>query len=236
MGENVISRFKPRGPSPALVVSVVALFAAIGGGTAWASGAINGSHLVNGSVHHSKLSGNSVWHKNIGTNSVWHANLGRGVVQANNLSQSVKPTFESQQSCTPDLCIDAAPGPDGSAGSGGWGWNSTTKKPVTDLTAGSTNGLTVTVLQPNNEVSNGTITLTYDPYDFSYVSNGDTGATCKQASYPAVSCTYTDLAHSSKSDSFQFKALHDDPYAVVTATADAAGQQATASFPVAITG
>lgn len=222
----MISRFKPRGLSPALAISFVALLAAIGGGTAWASGALNGQSLINGSVTHKKLS----------TDSVWHANLGSGVVQMGNLNKAVKPLYESQQSCTPDLCIGAAPGPDGSAGSGGWGWDSTTKKPGTDLTVGSTNSLTVTVLQPNSEAGRGTITLTYDPYDFSYQGNGDTSATCTQASYPAVSCTYTDLAHSSKSDAFQFKALHDDPYAVVTATADAGGEQATASFPVAIIG
>jgi hypothetical protein len=200
--------------------------AAIGGGTAVASTVINGQQLKNRSVTHNKLS----------TNSVWHANLGTGVVQMNNLSKSVKPLYESQQGCTPDLCIDAAPGPNGSAGSGGWGWDSSTDKPVTNLTNGSTNGLTVTVLQPNSEASQGSITLTYDPYDFSYQGNGDSSASCTPASYPAVSCTYTDLGHSSKSDTFQFKALHDDPYAVITATALAGGQQATASFPVAITG
>jgi hypothetical protein len=235
----VISRFKPRRPSPALAVSVVALVAAIGGGTAVASTVINGQQLRDGSVTHNKLS----------TNSVWHANLGGGVVQLNNINKSVtsainaevaakadKPLYESQQGCTPDLCIDAAPGPDGSAGSGGWGWDSSTNAPVTRLANGSTNGLTVTVLQPNATTANGSITLTYDPYDFSYQGNGDSTASCTSASYPAVSCTYTDLAHTSKSDTFQFKALHDDPYAVITATAVAGGQQASGSFPVAITG
>jgi hypothetical protein len=248
----VISRFKPHRPTPALAVSVVALVAAIGGGTALASTVINGQDLKDGSVTHNKLS----------TNSVWHSNLGHGVVQLGNINKSVtdainaelgtkadksatdaalagkadKPLYESQQGCTPDLCIDAAPGPDGSAGSGGWGWDSSTNAPVTSLANGSTNGLTVTVLQPNAETANGSITLTYDPYDFSYQGNGDSTASCTSASYPAVSCTYTDLAHASKSDTFQFKALHDDPYAVITATAVASGQQASASFPVAITG
>ncbi len=220
-----MSRLELHRPSPAMAVSVIALVAAIGGGTAWASGAINGGSLVNGSVAHKKLADNSVWHANIGT----------GSVQANNLNKDVKPLYESQQSCTADLCIAAAPGPNGLAGAGGWGLSSTTKKPITDLTAGTTNGLTVTVLQPSSEVSHGTITLTYDPYDFSYVSDADTTASCTQASYPAVSCSYTDLDES-PSDTFQFKALHDDSYAVVTATVDAGGQQASASFPVEITG
>lgn len=172
----------------------------------------------------------------LSTNSVWHANLGTAVVRMSNLYKDVKPLYESQQGCTPNLCIDAAPGPDGSAGSGGWGWDSSASSPVTDLKVGTTHGLTVTVLQPNAEVADGSVTLTYDPYDFSYQGNGDTSASCNSASYPAVSCTYTDLGHSSKSDSFQFKALHDDPDAVITATAVAGGQQASAAFPVAITG
>jgi hypothetical protein len=149
-------------------------------------------------------------------------------------------TGESIQSCTPDLCIDAAPGQDGSAGGGGWGWDGTANAPVTDLTAGSTNTLTVTVLQPNGESSDGSITLTYNPYDFSYVGNSDSSAACVDETsglgYPAESCTYTDLAHSAKSDGFQFVALHADPNATVTATVCADGEQAVAIYPVQITG
>jgi hypothetical protein len=145
--------------------------------------------------------------------------------------------FASTQNCTPDLCIDAAPGPQGAAGGGGWGWDNNANAPVTDLTVGSTNALTVTVLQPNAESANGSITLTWDPYDFALVGNSDASANCSTtADYPSMSCTYSDLGHSAKGDAFQFKALNDDPAAIVAATADVGGEQATAQFPVAITG
>jgi hypothetical protein len=136
-----------------------------------------------------------------------------------------------------------APGPDGSAGSSGWGWDNATNSPVTDLTAGTTNGFTVNVLQPNTEQANGTITLSWDPYDFTYVSNEDTSATCTGASQnpdpymsPGVeTCSYTDMAHSSKGDTFQFTAGNNaDPDAVIGVSVDVNGEQATGQFPVQI--
>jgi hypothetical protein len=145
--------------------------------------------------------------------------------------------FASTQNCTPDLCIDAAPGPQGAAGAGGWGWDNDANAPITDLVVGSTNALTVTVLQPNAENSDGSITLTWDPYDFALVGNSDASANCTTTTdYPSMSCSYSDLAHSAKSDAFQFTALHDDPDAVVAATTNVGGEQATAQFPVSITG
>jgi hypothetical protein len=145
--------------------------------------------------------------------------------------------FASTQNCTPDLCIDAAPGPQGAAGGGGWGWDNNANAPVTQLAVGSDNPLTVTVLQPGNESADGSITLTWDPYDFALVGNADGGANCTTTSdYTSISCSYTDLAHSTKSDAFTFTALNDDPDAVVAATVDVAGEQATAQFPVSITG
>jgi hypothetical protein len=77
------------------------------------------------------------------------------------------------------------------------------------------------------------------------VSNGDGGATCQVPQpYPAtslfdrggfVSCSYTDFAHNDKSDSFTFTPQHPTNTALVTATVDACGQQASETFPVAIT-
>lgn len=69
---------KLRGPSPAMVVAVVALFAALSGG-AYAAVKITTSDLADNAVTHSKLA----------NNSVWNSNLGQGVVQANNLSKSL---------------------------------------------------------------------------------------------------------------------------------------------------
>jgi hypothetical protein len=146
-------------------------------------------------------------------------------------------TNESWSSCTESLCIDAPPeGPQGLDGSGGWGWNSAANAPVTSLTVGKNATLTVTALQVN-PTSTGTITLTYSSYDFTYVSNGDTSATCSNPfdRGGVISCTYpSDFAHTDKSDSFVFKPRHPTNTALVTATVNAGGQQASETFPVAI--
>ena len=141
--------------------------------------------------------------------------------------------FESTLSNTPDLGIDPAPAPDGNSGTGGWGWDNTTNKAVTDLKAGTTSTFNVGVLQPNGESANGTITLSFNPYDFTYVSNGDSGATCKATS-TQVTCSYTDLAHSAKTDGFQFKANHANPDATIGVTVMTPGNEATGTFPVSI--
>jgi hypothetical protein len=49
-----------RAPSPALVVSLVALFVAFGGGAAWASGLISGKQIVNHSIPKKKLTAAAV--------------------------------------------------------------------------------------------------------------------------------------------------------------------------------
>jgi hypothetical protein len=143
--------------------------------------------------------------------------------------------LESSRSCTPTLCIDADPN---SGGSGGWGFNNVLNAPVTDLTVGQTYPFTVTVVQDGSENSNGSITLTWNPTDFAGPTAGSDGsAVCATASTGnALSCTYTDLAHQYKSDSFSFKALTDNPDAQVAATVEVNGEEASALFPVAITG
>ena len=143
--------------------------------------------------------------------------------------------LESSRSCTPTLCIDADPN---SGGSGGWGLNSVLNAAVTDLTVGQTYPFTVTVVQDGSENSNGSITLTWNPTDFAGPTAGSDGsAVCATASTGnALSCTYTDLAHQYKSDSFSFKALTDNPDAQVAATVEVNGEEASALFPVAITG
>lgn len=143
--------------------------------------------------------------------------------------------LESTRSCTPALCIDADPN---SGGSGGWGWDDVANAAVTELHVGQPAGFTVTVVQDGSEYANGSITLTWNPADFSGPTAGsDNSASCTTASTGnALSCTYTDLAHQYKSDSFTFTPLADNPDAQVEATVVVDGQQASAVFPVAITG
>jgi len=143
--------------------------------------------------------------------------------------------LESSRSCTPTLCIDADPN---SGGSGGWGFNNVLNAPVTDLTVGQTYSFTVTVVQDGAENADGSITLTWNPTDFAGPTAGSDGsAVCATASTGnALSCTYTDLAHQYKSDSFSFKALADNPDAQVGVNVEVNGEEASALFPVAITG
>lgn len=265
-----MSRFIKR-PSAALIVAVVALVMAMGGG-AYAANSV----LSNGSVGTAQLKRGAVTNPKIHQGAVTGAKLSANVRNKLNSKGQTGPQgpkgatgargpkgpagapgqtgpqgpqgatgpqgpagtpilFSSTQNCTSHLCLDAAPGPDGSAGSSGWGWDSGANAPVTKLAVGSTNPLTVTVLQPSNAMADGEITLTWNPYDFSYVSNSDTGATCvQQSDYPSVSCSYTDLAHSAKGDAFTFKANHADPDAVIGVTTDVGGDQATQTVPVSI--
>ena len=102
-------------PSAGLVISLLALFVALGGG-AYAAGLIT----------HGQLASNSVWHNNIGSgsvqtnnlkdrsvghnklkdNSVWHNNIGNGSVQKHNLSADVQN----------ELAQHGTPGPQGPVG------------------------------------------------------------------------------------------------------------------------
>ena len=144
--------------------------------------------------------------------------------------------LESWSSCSGALCIDAPPqGPAGLDGAGGWGWNNSTNRPVTSLRLGKKAALTVTALQ-TDPCGTGTITLTYSSYDFTYVGNGDSSATCSNPfdRGGVVSCSYTDFNHNDKSDSFTFTPQHQNQNAFVTATVDACGQQASETFPVSI--
>ena len=69
-----------------------------------------------------------------------------------------------------------------------------------------------------------------------YVSNGDTSATCSNPfdRGGVVSCSYTDFAHNDKSEGFIFIPQHLNQNALVTATVNACGQQASETFPVSI--
>ena len=157
------------------------------------------------------------------------------------------PTNESWSSCSSTLCIDAPPeGPQGLDGSGGWGWDNSANAPVTTLTVGTAASLTVTALQVN-PCADGTITLTYSSQDFTLSSppNGDTSAVCSSNPFGPnngrggfISCTYSDFAHTDKSDSFTFTPNNPTNTALITATVNTScdgPQQASETFPVAIT-
>lgn len=142
--------------------------------------------------------------------------------------------YESTGTSTPDLALDMAPGPDGSAGSAGWGWDSTTNAAVTDLTVGTDATFTATVIQPNTEQADGTITLTYDPYDFSLVTLPGDG-TCTTIEYTQQeTCSFTDLSHSATSKPFVFDPQHADPDAVIGVSVVVNGEEATGFYPVQI--
>ncbi|MGH2862004.1 MAG: hypothetical protein ACRDLT_10950 [Solirubrobacteraceae bacterium] len=152
--------------------------------------------------------------------------------------------FESTTFCQPNVCIDAAPGPQGYAGTGGWGFDDTTGNGVVTLTKGQTYPFNVGVLQTLAQEKayspNGSITLTWDPYDLTLVSPpADGTCTAMSGTYGGVACQFTDLAHSDAAKPFQFKAVNDSADAVVGVHVmlnDGSGSSASAQFPVAITG
>ena len=89
-------------------------------------------------------------------------------------------------------------------------------------------------MQPHQLVPTGSITVTWSPYDF--VEVGNTGGT--NCEYPATyeaSCTFN-FTWFIQTETFSVDALHNDPDAVVTVTAYVGGEEASAQFPVAITG
>jgi hypothetical protein len=142
--------------------------------------------------------------------------------------------YESTVTDAPDVQLDMAPGPDGKSGSSGWGVSSAGIG-LTNLKAGSTSTFTVTVLQPNSESADGSITLSWNPFDFTFVSNAD--GTCSAVpNTSAETCAFTDLAHSAKGVGFQFKANQADPDAVIGVTTIVDGEEASGTFPVQITG
>jgi hypothetical protein len=210
-------RFKVRRPSPALVIAFLALFAAMGGS------AVAATKLI---IHT----------RNIADGAVTNPKLRNGAVSNSKLNGQLRSVLASQESsrfCTPTLCIDADPA---SGGSGGWGFNSEANRPVTQLKKGHSYPFTVTIVQDATEYADGSITLTWNPTDFVGPTAGsDPSATCSTASTGnAVSCTYTDLSHQDKSDSFTFKARAVNPHAQVGVTVQVNGEQASALFPVAI--
>ena len=102
--------------------------------------------------------------------------------------------LESWRSCSLGVCIDADPAP---GGSGGWGWDDAANAPER-LTAGQTYPFVVTVVQDHSQNANGTITLTWNPSDFTGPTfSSDSSANCQTLSTGnGLSCTYTGLGAS----------------------------------------
>lgn len=148
-------------------------------------------------------------------------------------------TMESWSECTPSLCIDAPPeGPQGLDGSGGWGWDNSTHAPVTSLTVGTPAKFVVTVLQPHAACTPGSITLTYSSQDFS-LSNTDSRGVIgtdpfARGGVEVFQENSNYFCHGAGSDSFTFTPRNPTRTALVTATVDVGGQQASETFPVAI--
>ncbi len=149
-------------------------------------------------------------------------------------------TNESWSSCTESLCIDAPPqGPKGLDGSGGWGWNNSAN---TSLAVGKPAAFTVTVLQPNSVPFCGsptlTITLTYSSQDFSLNttdSRGNPGTNpFDRGGVETFSYTGDFLCHADQSVAFTFTPQNPTATALVTATVNVGGQEASETFPVVI--
>jgi hypothetical protein len=151
-----------------------------------------------------------------------------------------QPTsLEAWSTCTASLCIDAPPdGPSGLDGSGGWGYNNTINAPVTTLTVGQPASFVVTQMEPNPAGVSGTITLSYSSQDFSLSSTDSRGVTGSDPFDRGGVMVFNETAdyfsHTDTSDSFTFTPQNPTSNALVTATVDVAGQQASETFPVVI--
>lgn len=174
----------------------------------------------------------------VGTNAGCHKN--ESCIDLSS-SSSGTPTNESWSSCTESLCIDAPPqGPLGLDGSGGWGWDSSANAPVTLLTVGQAATFTVTVLQPNPASTPGSITLTYSSQDFTLSDTSSRGATATtpapfdRGGVKTFAYDGSFFGHNDQSDSFTFTPQNPTATALVAATINVGGQEASETFPVAI--
>jgi hypothetical protein len=146
----------------------------------------------------------------------------------------------SAANCSPDLCLDSAPGADGSQGSAGFGWDTDANAPVTSIAAGAEAPFTVTALQTDPQ-TRGQITLTYDSAYLTLTDTGGDGTCVDHHSDSDVSsgwetCDYTDFAHTDKSAGFTFTADAPTAETVVDVTVTTNGEQVTGQYPVTITG
>ncbi len=143
-------------------------------------------------------------------------------------------SYESETYCNPDICLENSPGPGHDGDKGGWWING---QPVMSIPVGTTAQFQVAVEQPNRgmalgENSTGEMTVTYDPHDFQFVSDslGEcsvSAPTLEPWFVGLISCNPANLGVDETIDTFNFKALHTNPDAQVSAMALLYGTAAT---------
>jgi hypothetical protein len=147
---------------------------------------------------------------------------------------SVPLTVIANPTVNPDLSIDTPP----PSGSGGWYPNlSFVSNPTITVGEAGVN-LVVTAIQNGPENSVGTFTLTYDNTFLTFTGNGDLSAVCAppavSGDVSTVTCSYTDLGHSSKSDSFYFTTLKTGSTSVFAVVSITGSGTASENFPLTI--
>jgi hypothetical protein len=165
--------------------------------------------------------------------------IDNGLNQDSCASGSVPLTVTANPSTSPtnaNLSIDTPP----PSGSGGW-YPNPTFLPVPPVTVGEGGvNLVVTAIQPNTENAVGTFTLTYDNTFLAFTSQTDTdsGTSCAtpvvSADTTTVTCSFTDLGHSSKSDSFNFNTLKAGTTSVIAVVTITGSGTAAETFPLTI--
>jgi len=136
-------------------------------------------------------------------------------------------TASSTPPVNANLSLDPAP-PNGSAG---WYPNPNFDN-VTTIPTNSPAALTVTVIQNNGVLADGTITVNYDPLALTLVTSPGDG-TCTTGS-GTVSCTFTDLSHSATSKPFSFTTNAITGVTNVSATVTNANGSWSQDFPLNI--
>lgn len=156
--------------------------------------------------------------------------IDNGLNQDNCQGQSVPLYFVASSAApaaNPNLSIEPADG------SGGWGPN-LTYAIVPTVTVDESVSLTVTVEQPNSELSDGTITVTYDPTYLTFTGTSPDALNCTAPSPTQESCSYTDLDNSYSSKPFYFTTQKAGE-TIATAEVSVTGQgTVTQSFPLLI--
>jgi hypothetical protein len=84
-----MSRLRPKAPSPALIISVIALFVALGG-TGYAAATIGTAQIKNKAVTNPKLAPLSVGLQKIRNGAIDTTKIGAGQVRAGNLASTTQ--------------------------------------------------------------------------------------------------------------------------------------------------
>jgi hypothetical protein len=146
---------------------------------------------------------------------------------------------ESEQNCTPDICMDAAPGPNkfgNDQGSSGFGYDSTNNTVVTDLTVGNSYPFSATALGTSTLPNSGQITFNFDT-DYLTATNLPSNCVDNDASSDNasgwVTCSWSG-SHQDQSEGITFTAKNNTPETVVTSTTTTNGETVTQQVPISI--